>query len=781
MKSVHPDDATAPRELVVLVSGRSIELNALAQRLGAAGANVTPLHDGVTEPAPLVDFVICDLASEGALAKVVELWSRATDPRPGLITLGSPKGDVSEGQAQLIAQARQRYRRPLDIQTISLAILGALRQPRPSLRMPQSGELSYASSRARSSRAPRLAPAAPVEPPPSTHPASIGAAPAAEDAIAPPSQKLNPPALEHSVVSPELETLLAEAERRVHAQISVQNEPAASTPPNAGSARLPDDVWDALAEALDEDADNAVAEASREEGPPLSPLAAELAPRSLAPPGDSTVPPGLWRNPMDDDTGSHAPSPDSEQTSGSQIPATAAGHGGVPPTLGATRDVILRPEDPSDDRDLQPTQPPEPPSTTPPAARARATERRPGASPAPAAYLSSDQPGPDPSESEPPGTLGSDEPGLPAPTPGGSSARSASGPSIELPGALVRGAPALVIGRAVRQRFTGCLAFEVDQGLRRVVFKDGDVVISASAVHGESLVAFLAQRGDLASETAAQIEHRIPAFGRHAGAALIARGLLEQSELWPVLRAHAEWVLSQLLLIERGSVQTEDPVPERLAAEPAVFGGATGAEVLVEVIQRAVPPAQALGYLGSEDVLFAKGAGHGLLGECALSPQLLTLVQRAEQVALAELQNEAANEPMLPCVLYALCVLEVLKTTRHERRPAPPTARMRPAKALPDRIDDEALRAKIQSRRALVDEGDYFALLGVPRAATGYDIRRSYVELRRQFDPSEAMRQSTLDLQEDLDTILEVLDEAYEILRDQQRRERYRRAIESNP
>jgi DnaJ-class molecular chaperone len=87
----------------------------------------------------------------------------------------------------------------------------------------------------------------------------------------------------------------------------------------------------------------------------------------------------------------------------------------------------------------------------------------------------------------------------------------------------------------------------------------------------------------------------------------------------------------------------------------------------------------------------------------------------------------------------------------------------------------------VLARRALVDEGDYFALLGVPRQATGYDIRRSYVELRRQFDPGQILRRNTLDLTEHVDTILEVLDEAYEILRDQQRRERYRRAIESMP
>ncbi|HTV23677.1 MAG TPA: DUF4388 domain-containing protein [Polyangiaceae bacterium] len=788
MKSVHPDDAAASRDLVVVVSGRSIELNALAQRLAAAGARVTTLQDGTSDASDAsADFVICDLASDGALAKLETFWASPTEPKPGLVTLGSPRNEPSEPQRELLALARQRYPRPLDIQSISEEILGALRQPRPSNRAPQSGaELSYSPLKTRSSRAPRLAPPAPAAPDPSSssHPTSSPPPAPGDEVAAPPSQKLGPPALEHSVVSPELETLLAEAERRVQAQMAIQNEPVASTPPNGAGTRLPDDVWEALAEALDDDPDNAIPEPSVDDGPPPSPLGAELGPRSPLPPGDSTVPPSLWRSSLDDDTGSHAPSPESEQTSGSQNPVTAAGNAGAPPTLGATRDVALRPDDPADDRDAQPTQAPEPPSTTPPAARPRAADARPAerrpSTPAPPHGLpTSAPPEPVPSESQSPGTLGSDDLGPPSSV-AAPSEHASSEPHIELPGALVRGAPALVIGRAVRQRFTGCLAFEVDQGLRRVVFKDGDVVISASAVHGESLVSFLSQRGDLGSDTAAQIEHRIPAFGRHAGAALIARGLLEQNELWPVLRAHAEWVLSQLLLIERGAVQMEHPVPERLAAEPAVFGGATGAEVLVEVIQRVVPPAQALAFLGNDRVVFAKGPANALLAECALSPHLLGLVQRAGQVELAELLQEAEDEPMLPCVLYALGVLEVLEpTTPEPRRPAR-SARARPAK-VPDAIDDEALRAKIQARRALVDEGDYFALLGVPRAATGYDIRRSYVELRRQFDPAETLRQSTLDLRDDLDTILEVLDEAYEILRDQQRRERYRRAIESVP
>ena len=88
MKSVHPDDAAAPRELVVVVSGRSIELGALAQRLAAAGATVAPLALDVDAPLA-ADLVLCDLASDGALAALERGWRATPEPRPPLVLLGS--------------------------------------------------------------------------------------------------------------------------------------------------------------------------------------------------------------------------------------------------------------------------------------------------------------------------------------------------------------------------------------------------------------------------------------------------------------------------------------------------------------------------------------------------------------------------------------------------------------------------------------------------------------------------------------------------------------------
>ena len=80
-----------------------------------------------------------------------------------------------------------------------------------------------------------------------------------------------------------------------------------------------------------------------------------------------------------------------------------------------------------------------------------------------------------------------------------------------------------------------------------------------------------------------------------------------------------------------------------------------------------------------------------------------------------------------------------------------------------------------------MEEGDYFALLGVSRTATHYDLRRAYQSLRRDLDPSHMITAATIDLREDVDSILEVLEEAYDILRDPVRRERYRRALDATP
>jgi hypothetical protein len=345
-------------------------------------------------------------------------------------------------------------------------------------------------------------------------------------------------------------------------------------------------------------------------------------------------------------------------------------------------------------------------------------------------------------------------------------------PAVVGPGEAMR-----VVARAIASRVTGTLHLASMEAERRVVLREGDVVTAASTSDEESLLAFLGTRGDLPRETVRGLGSKFPPSGRHAGAALVARGYLRQDQMWPTLRAHAEWVLTRAFQTAGARVAVEPTAAGRLAGEPSVFGGSTGAEVFVDLVRRVVPPVDAVERLGGAGARMAEGPVAALLGECALGAAELERVGAAPGRALREVL-EGALDSDLPTVIFALVQLGVLEALRGIGDDADVEDDSAPDIAA---LDAEAVRERVRARLELVQDGDYFAILGVAREATGYEIRRAFLELRRTFEPSRVLTPEVFDLADDVRSIVLVLEEAYEILKDAARRERYRRAIETVP
>jgi len=358
-------------------------------------------------------------------------------------------------------------------------------------------------------------------------------------------------------------------------------------------------------------------------------------------------------------------------------------------------------------------------------------------------------------------------------------ARAPQAPVHALPPLLSPGDAVRAVARAISTRTTGALAIDLlEGGTRRVVLREGDLVTAVSTSEEESLLAFLGVRGDLPRDMVQRLAGKFAPFGRHAGAALVAHGYLRQDHLWPTLRSHAEWVLGRVLQIQSGPVAVEADPPGRLRSEPGVFGGSTGAEVFVEVLRRVVSPSEAIERLGGPTGRIAQGPNAQLLGECALNPREVELVTEARGHSLQDLLDSAPDSD-IATVLYAADVLGVIDVLRGV--PAKAADAGDGGRAEVDALDGEAIRARVRARLLLVDEGDYFSLLGVPRTATSYEVRRAFLELRKAFEPSRILSPDVADLAEDVRKIVSVLEEAYEILRDGARRERYRRAIDAVP
>jgi hypothetical protein len=127
-------------------------------------------------------------------------------------------------------------------------------------------------------------------------------------------------------------------------------------------------------------------------------------------------------------------------------------------------------------------------------------------------------------------------------------------------------------------------------------------------------------------------------------------------------------------------------------------------------------------------------------------------------------------------VLLGLTYLGILSTGGEQ--PAPVVRKDLQLRS--EEIDDEAFVARVKTRRALVDDGDYFSILGIPRTATGYEVERARADLLAEY-ADHRLTPRTVHLKKDLALLRATIDEAHLVLKDEVRRRRYRAALEAVP
>jgi hypothetical protein len=820
-----PSDHPVEGSATIFVSDPSAEADRLSTALRGRGYTVidVPLSLLVARVAVQTpSLILLDIDAEGALDVASRLREIPGAQGIDILFLGE-EGKTFEGPNDALRQEGSGFlERPVDVQVLLRKVdtLVGARGKEVSSRTPVApSSVRLDRPTPSSGRAPRT----PLPEAWSERPAPI---PAADDGLgaafgggAPSGAKLPLPAL-----SPEIEKLLQGAEDRSAVELGPASQALpASEPPSPDEevdAVLPAEVLAALDEPLDENDEDLQSDSGHSTGGPKksttgspdvvtssgtahgtsaageAPTAPPKRPVTVTRQPDNSQPPPFSHPPPDAGDPKELETPRPPRRS----PASAAPPPLVPPAAPPPRELRSSTIPPS----VHPpassgaaTVPPGPMSRLARGSAPPSPLRAPAAPnlvepvpPEPRASVGTLPPGhptsppaTSPTNAPPMSELGqsaprSVNPRRPESIPPPSSSNNTEGAiSFQLPDALGLGDALSAFAICVRERATGALVIDAPEGVRRVLLRDGDVVTAASGLDEESLVAFLGTRGDIPREVAAQLHGKIPAFGRHAGAALVANGHLNQDQLWPVLRAHAEWVLSCAICAERGTASFELNPPGRLKAEPSVFGGATGSEVLIEVVRRAVPAEVALTRMGGGGTRMHEGARFDLLSECALPEAEQEWLGRSKGAKLDDALGSAPHAELAP-VVYALVQLGVVATGAVEVTPRKKSAR---GAASFDPIDAQAVRSQVKARLSLVEEGDYFSLLGVPRTATAYEIHRAYLELRRGFEPSRVLNAATADLADDLDLIIEVLEEAHDILRDQARRERYRRAIEDKP
>jgi len=327
---------------------------------------------------------------------------------------------------------------------------------------------------------------------------------------------------------------------------------------------------------------------------------------------------------------------------------------------------------------------------------------------------------------------------------------------------------AQLLHRVRREGLTGRLRLRRADMDKSIFFEDGIPVFATSNLPHDRLGDLLFREGKITRAQYEESRRVVDESGRRMASVLIDLKLLKPQELFPTVRRHVEDIIYSLFAWIEGEFEllpgAEPPKGQkvRLGAHPDAL--------IVDGIRRKLGLERLIERVGAEDTILHPLSAdlQAALVDAALDePERQTLALIDGQRSLGDL---CAAGPLDETGVYQLAyALVALGLARLERKgPRTEAARVEPDR---DRsIDHERIVAK----HALVEESDYFNVLGLDRDATDYEIRRAYDAACHAYAPESFPPDLAAEHAAELATIAKVLEEAYAVLRDPALRAAYR-------
>lgn len=313
--------------------------------------------------------------------------------------------------------------------------------------------------------------------------------------------------------------------------------------------------------------------------------------------------------------------------------------------------------------------------------------------------------------------------------------------------------------------FSGSIRFERDQITKTIFFDDGYPVFATSDAPFDRLNELLRREGRLSRAQIESYSRICERDGRRLGALLIEEGIIEDTQLFPLIRRHVLEIIYSLFSWEQGQFRLDSLASSheeriRLDKHPSA--------IILEGIRRKYGLDRLTEKLGTSN------AHYRLYEDIELSDfeleedEILTVRKLVNEQSLASLQSQSVlSRERCYQVVYGLFVLGAIINTHSEKS-------VKSKKSLPTLSRDF-----VAEKYRQVEESDYFTLLGVGIDASDREIEGAYLELSKEFSPDKFSHLSrSYDIEpQDIELLQQVLAEAYRILSDEALRRAYKSTL----
>ena len=344
-------------------------------------------------------------------------------------------------------------------------------------------------------------------------------------------------------------------------------------------------------------------------------------------------------------------------------------------------------------------------------------------------------------------------------------------------GKLADGDVAAQLGRLYLKRLTGRLVLRRDAVEKVIFFDRGAPILGMSSDPDDRMGEMLVRQGRLTEAQLEQASVGLPRAERRLGVVLVEQGFIKPTELSVIVRRHFEEIIHSAFAWEDGEWSLGPGQP----TQEIVLLDEHPAAIILAGIRRRYGAARLARCLGGGQQVFRLASGAGsedLLPRMAMTPEERAIAELFDgRRTLDQVRAVAgAREEAVGGIAWALSVLGQLQLIDARAPGAVEAAQASPGAngaGRHERPRPVGERERVLARYALVEEGDYFQVLDLPRDAALEDVRRAHDRLMRELAPTSLEAGVVTELGAELRAIRVVLDEALRVLGEAGMRRRY--------
>jgi CheY-like chemotaxis protein len=320
--------------------------------------------------------------------------------------------------------------------------------------------------------------------------------------------------------------------------------------------------------------------------------------------------------------------------------------------------------------------------------------------------------------------------------------------------------------------FAGALTIQRAQTRKVVFFDEGAPIYADSTLPFDGLGEFLVRQG-LITRTQYERANSLAADGadgRSEGAILVDIGAIKLRELYPLVRRQVAEIIYSLFAWDHGEFELSSsgrPPDERIRID------ARPEALVIEGIRRKYGLDRLLDRVGHPELRYQwrqEDRGQSDFGSFLDAEEKVAFAMMDGLHDLAAIERKSGlSRTRLYQLTYAAIVLDAVDLCAESPR----------TRSFEQTLSAEATidRARVLAKHAQVLEGDYFALLGLPKDASAREVVVAHKQLMRRFDPAILPASLVEELSVQIAEIRYVLQEAHRVLTHEATCEAYRDAL----